>query len=480
MRPLAVLALLVAAAGALAAAAPMLAPAPASGVPVADGPGAFRTLVCGFQGPSRPLEDCNVRATPSVGPANEVDLAIDPADPQHMVVVGKGYHYPRLVGSAFVGGVITPYATTFDGGRTWTEGFVQPLDRELAELPLVGEVGTTEPPESDPVVEFAADGTVLVQTLRVGGERGLPMYRSADGGLTFTEVGYAYVGGTDKNWMTTDPFTGGMYTVTLHDGGTGFTRSDDHGLTWSAPRKVGDFRFPGIDVDGTGAIHVVGVGGASGVNAVRYVRSADGGATWTPRVDIAPHPTGPTNPCNGRLFRISTIPVLAASRAGDDVFVAYAAKAPDAPNVARTCPDVPAYDVFLVQSHDGGRTWSAPRRMNDDDGLLAAQFMATVAVSPNGRDVHVAWMDQRADPSGVLADIYYAHSPDGGATWDPNLKVTDRPFATTLSHHQSIVPQHTGVFVGDYIGLSATDGKAVVAFPDTRYGRADIFVATIV
>jgi hypothetical protein len=138
----------------------------------------------------------------------------------------------------------------------------------------------------------------------------------------------------------------------------------------------------------------------------------------------------------------------------------------------------------MTRSGDGGTTWETPRRISDEDGLLGAQFMPQVALSPNGRDLHVAWMDQRHDPSGQLVEVYYRHSPDGGITWDPEMLVSDAPFLADLSHHQNplyVTPLGTGgIFVGDYIGLQASDDRAVIAFPDTRYGRADVFVATVV
>lgn len=482
---LATLALLIAGCIAPAAPEPGAAPRAIPSLAMEDTEdGSFNSLVCGFTSAERPLEDCNVRATAGNGPANEIDLALDPADPDHMVVVGKGYRYTRTLGSAFLGKVITPYSTTFDGGLTWTEGYLQPLDTQLLEVPILGEeVGITDVSDSDPVVEFAADGTLVAQTLRVSGDgRGLPMFQSLDGGVSFAEVGTAYVGGTDKNWIVTNPFNGEMYSVTLHrvDGTshTGFVKSTDHGVTWSAPKAICRCVFPGIDVSKDGIIHVIGIGNG----AIKYVRSADNGATWTADKVIAPHVSGNTNPCNLRLFRMSSIASIAASRVSPDLYVVWAGKSAASPQLptGSVCGDFPGYDIFMVQSHDGGATWSAPQRLNDDSGDLTAQFMAQVAVSPNGQDVHVAWMDQRADPLGVLADIYYTHSGDAGTTWNANLRVTERPFLTTLSHHQSAVPQHTGVFVGDYIGLAATDDKAVIAFPDTRYGRADIFVATVV
>ena len=63
-------------------------------------------------------------------------------------------------------------------------------------------------------------------------------------------------------------------------------------------------------------------------------------------------------------------------------------------------------------------------------------------MAPNGR-VDVAWFDFRNDPAFVArtataapriryADVYMASSTDGGKTWGPNLRVTDRAIDTSI------------------------------------------------
>ncbi|HEV8361052.1 MAG TPA: sialidase family protein [Candidatus Thermoplasmatota archaeon] len=448
----------------------------------------FTTLVCPFALGSnldRPLEACNVRATAQTGPGNEIDLAMDPTDPLHLVAVAKGYNYSRQLSGAGTGQVNTPYATTFDGGLTWVEGYIQPMSSVVATLPVLGDLGRTATSESDPIVEFLNSGRVIVNTLRVSGDdRGLPNYVSDDGGATFgPQVSMAYAGGTDKQWFANDPKTGNLYLITAFSGGLGFTRSTDEGFTWSAMKKICTCDLGGIDVGFDGAVHVIGMeqGGIS------YTRSLDGGATWSAQKRIATHQGGASTPENLRVFRTPNIAQIAASRADQGVYVAWAdhpdnavqQACPDLPLVG--CPPIPDTNIFLARSDDGGATWSAPIRVDDDPlSDVTMQFMAQVAVSPNGRDVHVAWMDQRHDPSGLLIEAYYAHSPDGGVTWEPNIKLSDAPFLSALSHHQTLAPVHTGLFVGDYIGLQASDDRAVIAFPDTRYGRADVFIATVV
>lgn len=127
-------------------------------------------------------------------------------------------------------------------------------------------------------------------------------------------------------------------------------------------------------------------------------------------------------------------------------------------------------DVYYQHSTDGGRTWSAPAMLNDDDPKkLAAQFMPYLNVAPNGR-VDVAWWDFRNDTGAFLNDVYLASSSDNGRTWSRNIRVTDR------SIDRKIGPWSNGFDVRQPVGLTATDGYTVAAWDDTRNGNVDLEV----
>lgn len=481
--------------------------APVPGAPVASVTGAFGQLLCPFSTPDRdhPLERCNVRATAQTGPANEIDLAMDPSDPRHLVIVAKAYNETRLLGRLgglpsagpsfglvpqdITGPVITVTAASFDGGLTWHEGYLQPFEALLpVPAPVVEDLGHAPVPESDPVVTFASDGAVLAMALRVAfPDGGLPVYRSIDGGRTFAEDAEAYHGLTDKNWMRADPRSDWVYAVTrggsqaaCTQGGSAerFLRSPDGGRTWEDRGTICSGALASLAIGPSGEVWVAGY--AEGKGLITALRSSDHGETWSAPTVVAPlaRPSVATFQ-QYRLFRTTNLPQIAVSPVDGTPYVVWANQSSpsfQAPCVAgSTCLATPDHDVFLSRSTDGGASWTPPMRINDDpDSDFAFQFNPQIAVGPAG-DVHVAWFDQRADPTGVLAEVFYAHSADGLA-WDPNLRVTDQPFVTTLSTHQDLQQL---AFLGEYIGLQASADRAVIAFPDTRYGRADVFVATI-
>jgi hypothetical protein len=136
-------------------------------------------------------------------------------------------------------------------------------------------------------------------------------------------------------------------------------------------------------------------------------------------------------------------------------------------------------EVLLMASADGGKTWSEPRRMSDDVAAKGIEhYNPGVSVAPNGR-VDVAWFDFRNDPFFVArsataapvtryADIYMASSTDGGRTWGPNLRVTDRSIDTSI-----------GVTFSNFglrgtVGIASVNEAAYVVWPDSRGGRPDL------
>ncbi len=90
-------------------------------------------------------------------------------------------------------------------------------------------------------------------------------------------------------------------------------------------------------------------------------------------------------------------------------------------SIANTTPgSLFASDLYLVRSKDGGQTFDAPVRINDDTRPIPHTF-EDVAVDSEGR-IHMAWLDGRnKDRSG--AGVHAARSLDQGATVGANQQV---------------------------------------------------------
>lgn len=135
-------------------------------------------------------------------------------------------------------------------------------------------------------------------------------------------------------------------------------------------------------------------------------------------------------------------------------------------------------DVFYRQSTDGGSTWSEPQMLNDDDPeQLAGQFNANVSVADNGR-IDVAWWDFRDDPGLFANDVYATYSTDNGATWAPNVRVSDQSIRRTIGLWSN------GFDMRQPPGVASAEDYALFAWDDTRLGddvgqAQDVFSAAV-
>ena len=153
-----------------------------------------------------------------------------------------------------------------------------------------------------------------------------------------------------------------------------------------------------------------------------FSRSADGGTTWDAPVVVTPEAGDATPQSEGS-------PRLVAATGGR-----LAVVWPRAVTVPGR--QWPATIIRAARSLDGGRTWEAPRTLNDDTTGAAGTHTFHGAAWAGDSGLVVAWLDERtgtpAGHSRPLPEtsseptsepdvrIYTARSRDFGATWAPN------------------------------------------------------------
>ena len=118
--------------------------------------------------------------------------------------------------------------------------------------------------------------------------------------------------------------------------------------------------------------------------------------------------------------------------------------------------------IWYFKSTDGGKTWSKPKTLDDDDpAKLVSQVVPNVTAAPDGR-IDVAWWDTRDDPGITSNDVYYTTSSDNGNTWSKNVRITDqtddRRVGVWLNNFNMSTPP----------GIISTNAFTLFGWDDTR------------
>ncbi|MHC5115186.1 MAG: hypothetical protein ACYTGP_12250 [Planctomycetota bacterium] len=391
--------------------------------------------------------------------ANEPSLAVDPTAPNRIAIGWR--QFDTILSDFRQAG----WAYSRDGGRTWV-------------FPGVIEPGVFR---SDPVLDYDADGNFYYNSLKVTdtSEFSCQVFTSDDGGISWGTQTEAW--GGDKQWMAIDR-TGGIGHGNIYSawsaaaaccGTATWTRSTDGGATYEFP-----IDFPVAPRFGTMAVGPNGEQYTAGVQSVPldlgrflFVRSTNAADPLQapPSFDLVievdmggrlvlgdgPNPSG----------LLGQVDVEADTSGGPrDGFIYIIA------SVTREGVFDPM-DVMFVRSEDGGVTWSAPIRINDDPVFNGAwQWFGTMSVAPNGR-IDVVWNDTRGDVSILTSQLFYSFSEDGGVTWSPNQALTI-PFGHFIGY-----PMQNKL--GDYYDMISDDVGAHVAFAATFNEEQDVFYLRI-
>ena len=434
---------------------------------------------------------------------NQPQLVISPTDPNVMVIAGANYNAGECL--AYV---------SVDGGRTWRpgKGLARPPQYKTCVRPDLGPyLGAKFGPTGTLYLASAADdlgGQQVVNDLYLARSDDLGdtwdftvAHKGSDaveftlqdgtkktGGEHFslvrmatdpTDPRYVYVGARYQHADRTAPFgTFGVIPIrnmiaASSDGGKTFAPIVDPMASVPRQEMWGAY-VPSLSVGPDGTVYAFtrertppadpskpagpstspGVAGAGG--RLLMSTSTDHGKTWTVKsIDDSPVTCGSRDRCQW-------IPEGTVDPKSGNVYVVFAQADTATSNT----------NVWFKASTDGGKTWSERKKLNDDTTNLD-QYFPGISVAPNGR-VDVAWYDFRNDalyqPSAdfnteLYFDIYHASSSDGGSTWTPNVRVSDR----SMNRNEGYTLSNSYGLMGP-VGVASTDAAAFFAWGDSRRG----------
>lgn len=362
--------------------------------------------------------------------------------------------------AAFQTGRIAPggstdigWATSTDGGNTWTHGFLPGL--------TTGEGTGPYSAASDPAVAYdARHGVWLISSLPISNSSQVPavaISRSTDGVTWQTPVSVDPTSeNSDKNWIVCDswpssPYYGNCYVEWDDPSALDkilMSTSTDGGLTWgpatpTANTAEGIGGQPLVQPNGKVVVPIE----STSTNAMIAFSSGDGGVTWSSTLTIA---TIQSHAESGDL-RSGPLPSAAIDGAGN-LWVVWE----DCRFRGTKCVD---NDLVYSTSSDGVN-WSAVTRIPiDDTSSSVDHFIPGIGIDPatSGANTHVGvhyyyYSQDSCTESTCNLYVGYISSANGGATWNDPTALTGPMLLSWLPTSQN------GLMVGDYIATAFTNG----------------------
>jgi len=411
----------------------------------------------------------NVRTSGSqTSSRSESDIRINYWNPSKIIAASNN------IASSGLQGVY--YST--DGGVTWGQ----------TNLPLA----SGDSYHSDPTVDWTSDGTAWSSTMGINGNTlKVQSYKSTNGGATWTFDGT--ISGTQTNtdkqmeWVdhsASSPYANNIYVI-WHNGNPAFmNRRTSSG--WGTPIQVSDSQATGTcigaDVKTNSAGDVFGFYPDNGSRGIYVVKSTNGGASYAAPVKLVTTydsydigvPAFSSRRAliyvSGGAYRNGTtnnVYALWTDLSGDSGCTA--ASSEPGTNASSTCKT----RIWFARSTDGGATWGARVKINNQSGLND-QFNPFLAVDETNGTIGAIYYDTVNDPNRKKVDVFYQMSTDGGATWQTAVKVTSAMTDETISGADS------GNQFGDYNSLSGYGNSFFPSWTDRRNNaKEEIWTAKV-
>jgi BNR repeat-like domain len=315
----------------------------------------------------------------------------------------------------------------------------------------------------DPTIEVVRNtGAVYSVFLNADRHNGFSTVftKSTDHGATWSDPVHVYgnVSWTDKPEVATSPSGKDIY-VSWNGPQVGdlyVGQSHDYGRTWTQQKLSDDKRYyyaydARVLSDGTAlfsesSIQYSGAKSVEGEVWHHAVISRDKGKTWENRI-VAKVPIGESCVADG---------------CNPDFYIGQTSVVSDAPGHLVFAYEGPTVSggpqrVYVSRSSDGGRTWSAGTPLSAPGENATQPRLA----SSGGGDARI-WYMQTADGDNPDAwNVWYRGSANGGTSWSAPLKIDDAPAGAA----GYVYADGFGEVYGDYGEIAVTNtGKTVAVW----------------
>jgi hypothetical protein len=395
---------------------------------------------------------------------NEVDIAINPTNPDNLIAAWNDYGPGQSCGLGY----------SFDGGKTWTTSWLRGV------TPLGGNP-TFDYGAGDPSVGFLTDGTAVLSCAAWGASKSQPSAlfasRSTDGGRNWAPAQQLTYGQNlghlqDHNMLTIDGYNNRVLVAySVWNGYRSLSYaliSSDGGNTYAGPYEIAaDYTKNAVDrfdvslagaPDGTvyattGIWQHVQEWSEQAV-VVSQMRPGETSFTHSVKVrDLVPAPMTLPN----EDWRTSMQASIGVESDGTvDLMTGDYATG--------------NLDIYLARSHDHGASFPASQQSNLTHDATD-QVMAWESVRPSGR-IDVVFYDY--DRTTGLMDADYGQVAAGATT-------LARTVVQSGIDGDAQPPRGAGhsSFMGDYLGVDATDKLVAIAWTGNGPLSQDVFSATL-
>lgn len=379
--------------------------------------------------------------------ANEPSLAVDPTNPDRIVV---GWRQFDVISSNFRQ---AGFGFSLDAGLNFTNtGIIDSGNFR-----------------SDPVLDFDKEGNFYYNSLQSTFECDIWISGDEEGTWNFPVPAF----GGDKQWMQIDrtdgPSAGNNYTYWYQFAGAcrdgNFSRSTNNSMSFEQCSLIEETPFWGtMVVDKQGTLYLIGRNSEQTIKLFRSTNAKDEtqAVIWDQitEVDLG-GPLGAFQNINpGGLSGHIWVDVDISDGPGENNIYA----------LASVEGEEDPLDVMFVKSTDGGLTFESPLRINND-AIGNYNWFGTLAVAPNGR-IDVCWLNSLG-PSTATRDsrLLYTFSEDQGNSWS-GIQILSDYFDPSVGYPNQ--PK-----LGDYIDMVSDDNYAHIAWAGTFNGGQDVYYTRV-